>query len=261
MKPAAFSIGSPPEWAIDLAIAAGIGVFLGVIGPFGSYLSGPMEKRIAFWVGALVIGFTTFSLMVRWSIRLGRRLDLPDWLALGGSVALVSAPASLAISLFSVWFWQDRFTMNQPWGKWYGETLVLAEPLAFGLYFWSNRNLLATSPAPTSPPVASTKGADFRERLPARLGRDLLCLQMEDHYVRAHTPLGSDLILMALKDALDELEGVDGLQVHRSWWVARRAVSGSGLDGRNTVLHLSNGLIAPVSRASVAKLRAAGWLD
>jgi DNA-binding LytR/AlgR family response regulator len=30
--------------------------------------------------------------------------------------------------------------------------------------------------------------------------------------------------------------------------------------GRNLILRLSNGLEVPVSRASVAKLRAAGWL-
>ena len=33
-------------------------------------------------------------------------------------------------------------------------------------------------------------GGRFLDRLPPRLGRDLLCLQMEDHYVRAHTARG-----------------------------------------------------------------------
>ena len=88
-----------------------------------------------------------------------------------------------------------------------------------------------------------------------------MCLQMEDHYVRAHTPLGSDLILIPLKDAVAELTGVEGLKVHRSWWVAKRAVGRSILNGRNCGLRLSNGLDVPVSRASIAKLRAAGWLS
>ena len=46
-----------------------------------------------------------------------------------------------------------------------------------------------------------------------RLAPNLLCLQVEDHYVRAHTASGSDLMLIALKDAIAELEGVEGLQV------------------------------------------------
>jgi DNA-binding LytR/AlgR family response regulator len=50
------------------------------------------------------------------------------------------------------------------------------------------------------------------------------------------------------------------MQVHRSWWVARAAVADSGLNGRNLILRLKNGLEAPVSRPTVAKLKAAGWL-
>ncbi len=83
---------------------------------------------------------------------------------------------------------------------------------------------------------------------------------MEDHYVRAHTARGSDLILIPLKEAMAELEGVDGLQVHRSWWVAREAVAEPLTSGRNLTLRLTNGLEAPVSRASIARLKAAGWL-
>jgi len=56
------------------------------------------------------------------------------------------------------------------------------------------------------------------------------------------------------------LSRVEGLQVHRSWWVARRAIAGVERDGRNLRLKLIDGETAPVSRASVAKLRAAGWL-
>jgi DNA-binding LytR/AlgR family response regulator len=78
--------------------------------------------------------------------------------------------------------------------------------------------------------------------------------------VRAHTARGSDLILIPLKDAIAELEGVDGLQVHRSWWVARGAVAEALSSGRNLTLRLTNGLEAPVSRASIATLRATGWL-
>jgi DNA-binding LytR/AlgR family response regulator len=75
--------------------------------------------------------------------------------------------------------------------------------------------------------------------------------------VRAHTDLGSDLILTPLRAAMAE---IDGLQVHRSWWVARSAVTAALVDGRKHSLRLTNGLDVPVSRASVAKLRALGWL-
>jgi DNA-binding LytR/AlgR family response regulator len=88
----------------------------------------------------------------------------------------------------------------------------------------------------------------------------LIALEMEDHYVRAHTMLGSDLILMRMRDAIAELAGVPGMQVHRSWWVAQAAVAAVERDGRNVRLELANGLRAPVSRERVAALREAGWI-
>ena len=119
---------------------------------------------------------------------------------------------------------------------------------------------------PSSPQEAAwtadplTADGGFLDRLPPRLGRDLLCLQMEDHYVRAYTARGSDLVLTPLKEAIAELGAVDGLQVHRSWWVARAAVAEPLVRGRSVALRLTNGVEAPVSRAQVARLRAAGWL-
>jgi DNA-binding LytR/AlgR family response regulator len=83
---------------------------------------------------------------------------------------------------------------------------------------------------------------------------------MEDHYVRLHTQQGSVLVLMSLGQALEELGGLDGLQVHRSWWVARHAVESVVEEGRNLRLMLKGGIEAPVSRANVARLRAAGWI-
>ena len=84
-------------------------------------------------------------------------------------------------------------------------------------------------------------------------------VEAEDHYLRVHTDRGSDLILMRLSDALAELEGLEGAQTHRSWWVARDAVRGvTRGDGRAT-LTLEGGLSAPVSRRYARALREAGW--
>ena len=83
---------------------------------------------------------------------------------------------------------------------------------------------------------------------------------MEDHYLRVHTALGSDLILLRMRDAVAELDGLDGAQVHRSWWVARRAVEKIERDGRNVRLVLATGLVAPVARNMVPVLKSGGWL-
>jgi DNA-binding LytR/AlgR family response regulator len=100
----------------------------------------------------------------------------------------------------------------------------------------------------------------FLERLPPRLrGAEIHAVQAEDHYLRVHTTRGSDLILMRLADAIVELDGLDGAQTHRSWWVARAAVQDvRRSDGRATLV-LPMGIEAPVSRNNLPALRDRGW--
>ena len=65
--------------------------------------------------------------------------------------------------------------------------------------------------------------------------------------------------VLPLADALAELEGLEGAQTHRSWWVARDAVRDVARgDGRAT-LTLDGGLSVPVSRRHARALRAASW--
>ena len=98
------------------------------------------------------------------------------------------------------------------------------------------------------------------DRLPPRFGSGrLIALEAEDHYLRIHTDLGSDIILMRMVDAVALLDTVPGARVHRSWWVARSAVEGSSsIDGRTT-LRLATGLAVPVSRSMRPALAAQGW--
>ena len=119
---------------------------------------------------------------------------------------------------------------------------------------------VAAPPAPTPAPTAGMPAA-FAERVPPRLrtGR-LLALTAEDHYLRVHTDQGNDLVLMRMADAVAMLADVPGARVHRSWWVARAAVTGSRRDGDRLFLTLENGLAVPVSRAERPALAAAGWI-
>ena len=101
----------------------------------------------------------------------------------------------------------------------------------------------------------------FLKRIPNGIAGDLLSLRTEDHYLRIHTTAGSDLILFRLKDALAELNGADGMQVHRSYWVARDAIEVIERKGRKTMLVLKNGQHVPVSESFMPAVRDAGWLD
>jgi hypothetical protein len=120
--------------------------------------------------------------------------------------------------------------------------------------------LVRRTPTQTHAAPASAPPPKFLSRLPSRLaGGEIFAVEAEDHYLRLHTSLGQDLILMRLADAVAELEGVEGAQTHRSWWVAKAAVTAAErADGRAT-LTLKDGAEVPVSRGFAKQLRAAGW--
>ena len=98
----------------------------------------------------------------------------------------------------------------------------------------------------------------FLERLPAKYrGAALYAVSSEDHYLRVHTDRGEELILMRLSDAMRELEGADGLQTHRSWWVARDGVAEVARENGRQKIVLKSGVEAPVSRSFAAEVKAA----
>ena len=114
---------------------------------------------------------------------------------------------------------------------------------------------------PAVAPQSSTPSSNpLTDQLPSELGSDVIALEMEDHYVRVHTALGSELVLMRLRDAMAHVADIEGHQVHRSWWVARGAVEDVRREGRNIRLILARGIEAPVARAQVSELKVAGWL-
>ncbi len=248
--------GEPREWARELATAAAAGLFLGLVGPFGSYLNQSRLTVLGYWIGALLLGAILFGLTLRPAVRLAPRLGVPTLPALAAATVLAAIPMSLLCHALAMALWPatiHRIGLL----VWYGQTLLISAPLACGYAMTagvSRPSGKAAEPPSRSPDATS----DLLSRLPSQLGRELLALQMEDHYVRAHTSRGSVLILIPLRQAVAELAGIPGMKIHRSWWVARDAVTGAVQDGRNLRLRLANGLEAPVSRVNVAAVRQAG---
>lgn len=95
-------------------------------------------------------------------------------------------------------------------------------------------------------------------RAPPHLGRELLAMEAEDHDLRVHTSVGSDLLLMRMRDAVTELAPPDGLRVHRSRWVTRTGVERAARNGTGLALPLRSGLTVPVARAQRRAVRE--WL-
>jgi DNA-binding LytR/AlgR family response regulator len=244
-------IGSRRDWTQDFAVSGVVGVFLGAVGPFGSYINGPPWQRIAYWTAAVWVGLVAYGIAVRFVM--SRRLSPPLTVAaLAVAVVAIAFPFAVGIDLAAPAVWPALSGFS--YSTWYAQVLVVSSPMVagFALLERARERRRAASDARQLP---------VDEGLLAAAPAEVLCLQMEDHYVRVHTARGSRLVLATLAQAIAALKGAPGLQVHRSWWVAEKAVSGAVADGRNIRLQLVNGLTAPVARSSVAAVRAAGWLE
>jgi len=250
----------------DIPWMLGISLVLAVIGPFGTFDSMSFAQRLPYF---LVAGFSTW-LLVTGLIRLLLRWDaLDSWHAVARAAlagALAAIPGSLVV------FGLEAALRTTPpvrallWLIPNHALLTISISVVIGLFVQQRlrqeadieRARVAALPTPT-PTIEPAAEANFFRRIPPALGRDLLALEMEDHYLRIHTAVGSDLILLRLRDAMAELGDTAGLQVHRSWWVAQGAVQAANRDGQKLTLILRNGLEVPVSKTRREAVRAAGW--
>ena len=94
------------------------------------------------------------------------------------------------------------------------------------------------------------------ERLPPQKRGELLRLSVQDHYTQIVTTRGQQLVLLRFADALKELGHTEGLQVHRSHWIADADVP--LLRKRAGRLHVitKDGTEIPVSRSYSAAVQA-----
>lgn len=259
---------APRFW---LAIA-GAGVLLGIVGPFDTYAQLSLPARLAYWsvtaaatyfvaVGSVALmasawrrrRVTTLPLLalfgalaglpvsgVVWAINAAvfpGDLQEPLPLSLAASIVVVTALITVLLATFA-----HQFAMP---------TLELAGAAA--------KDNLAAEPVTTARPPAP-KRPKILDRLPAEQRGNLSHMTVQDHYVEVRTERGKAMLLMRLADAIAETEGVEGLQIHRSHWVAAEMVAETVRLGGRLMLRMKDGTLLPVSRSYIDAVRQAGIL-
>ena len=231
--------------------------------------------RLVFWLLHTGLGVALFVVLNRWIVRLGGERWLGNWgaIAAAGLIgAMFLAPAALLVEgLLQVP--EDLDSPGEAWleGRgWLGavvaEYLQIVLPatalwLALNAPWLLRLDFSGSSPGTrergkpvsntgdrTEEPHAELPTSPFLDRIPSAMGQDLVALSSELQYLRVYTKKGKALILHSLREAVDLLEGIDGMQVHRSHWVANQHVRRLAREGRNVRLVMSNGLEIPVSR-------------
>jgi hypothetical protein len=253
--------------ASALVLATGV-LVIGLSGPFGTWADLSLPVRVAYW--AIAIGVP--AALQSW-------LSFLIWRLTGWAPPRVGLAAGLAGAL-PVW----AFILVMETALPFPAPMTALQLLpAVGVPLIAVTvlvNLIAparpvSEPVPPGPiprtpaggdgaaPMAARPGARFLERLPPRLGRTLVCVQAQGHYLEVTTRLGRTIILLPISQAEVELAGLPGIRVHRSWWVSlpevRRVIVQSG----RMELELAppetggEGRRVPVARAMVRRVRVA----
>jgi hypothetical protein len=240
---------SPLVTSVYGAIA--LGVFLGFAGPFGSFQSLASPQRYAFWFALVAAGYGLAIATLQILRPAAAFARLPKLAA----IVLVGLIATLPMMFVVAWGLEVVLPgRSTPPGRLVSLYFSVAavELVIAGIVMWPF--LDRPSPAPAAEDLSAER---FFERVPDRLGRDLLALEAQDHYVLVHTRRGSALISMQLGEAVQMLPARLGFRAHRRWWVARKDVAGLRRDGSQTLIELTGGLTVPVGRTYLAAVRAA----
>jgi LytTr DNA-binding domain len=244
--------------AIELLMILGIGLALGLIGPFDTYeIATPL--RLAYWMTFGVAGYAIFRPLVTVGEWVSETLSLSRFLGIGIALLIAAMPMTLLVAALLF-----RFDVAQAL-RWDGIGLLYFQVWLIGFLTNGFFQLLFRKAgvnialAVAAPSVQPKRECGFVDRLPVGFG-PLLALRGEDHYVRAIGEAREELVLMRLRDAMMELAPIEGMAVHRSWWVARAAIKSFRRDGRALTLILYNGSEVPVARENAPKIRKAGWL-
>lgn len=247
-----------------LAAAGAIGLLLAALGPFGTFAQLDWGPRLVFWVGTVGTNWLLSEAAVRAVARAARgalaRYRVAFLLA---AAVVVSLPGTAVVEVFHALVG----LAPGPLAALYWKVLLLTAVIMLVVHRPAPAPADAVAPAvggtpadePPRPPGATGAADLFAQRMPPGLGGHLLWLEMEDHYLRIHTDEGQALILCRMEDAARELQA-RGLRVHRSYWVARRAVASSERDNGRLWLRLVDGRRIPVGKTYRAAVRAAGWL-
>jgi|GEM_PF-1341712 len=229
------------------AVLVGIGFAL--IGPYGTYLTMPISFRLWYWEAIILFGFSLW-----WCLQtLFKRLFPGQPYALQEAAVIMPFAMLNSVYLVSFHHWLNTTKGTRiptVWTDYFISHLILSSVVIVPAIILARRFVLQVEAR------AGGEAIDFlTEKLPPKLrGQTPYALAAEGHYVRIYTSRGDDLITMKFEDALRAVVGLNGLQTHRSWWIALDEIVETKAAGSAYEATLRSGLKVPVSRRRKADL-------
>lgn len=242
-----------------LAAMAVVALLMGFAGPFGTYELLPLAARLGYWAAIVLAtygvgyGFGVVAVPL-----VGRRIRT-RWLRMALVSTASGIPITVAVVLVNlVTFGSDGWDVIELAELWVSVTVISLGVMLISVLV--DQSLARAREHVPTPDAAGAEAGQPRvlERLPLPQRGNLVSLSVSDHYVDVVTTRGHGLVLMRLSDAIAETAPVQGLQIHRSHWVAVDAVARSVRADGKLQLELRDGRRLPVSRSYLKAVRQAG---
>ena len=241
-----------------IALVGVIALFV-VIGPFGTYDSLTPIERLGYWGIAMSANWLVCGSVMTLALANARIGSRRHYLTIAGAALVAAVPGTGVVytveSLFRPGYLPEGLLLTI-----YPSVALLMLVIGYAVTATVARQHqdFNGEGSASSAEMGTSSKVRFLDRLPAELGRDLVYVRVVDHYVQVITTAGSTLVLMRFTDAITELEGANGLRVHRSYWVARDHVVETMRENGRTILRLTADHKVPVSRSYLADVRNAG---
>ncbi|MEO0818081.1 MAG: LytTR family DNA-binding domain-containing protein [Pseudomonadota bacterium] len=226
---------------------------IGHAGPYGTYEAMPVLQRMLYWTAIIMLPWALFQALLAFGRRMLPNLSplqltaliMPAFAIVGSAVTLVF---NIALGQMSAARFLSDWSMSI--AVWLGFSFLIILPL----------QIIGATLAREQRQTGGAAMLDFlKQKLPVHLrAADLIAMGAEDHYVRVFTSDGDTLIHMRFGDAVSALEGYNGVQTQRSWWIALDQVEADTFNSRlGEHITMVSGLKVPVSRRKRASVRSA----
>lgn len=240
-------------------IVGAVSVITAMAGPYFTLSRLSFPERLVYWGTTVSVSAVVMTALSVFGYH-AQRLSRLHW----AGVAVLSSAAGLLPVIGTIFLAEGLATgFAAGWAQGYdlgALVLSVAPPLVFVTLAVHAVLHHQGGDARADVPPAFSAASLLQGKLPHHLGREIVSVQAQDHYIEVTTPKGSALILMRLGDAVRDLAPLGGMQVHRSWWVNPAHVTRSEKGTSGPELVLSTGARVPVGRSFRKALRAAGLL-
>lgn len=222
-------------------------IVLGLLGPFGTFNILSLPTSLIFWFSVTALGLTILvplNIVTKRIFGSGRHRFFYDVVQTPVFTLIYLEPLQRLI----IWYAKGE----EVFGRVHTTMAIVAATLFLILI----REIAIALRRPSAhahnnqpnEPLQQAAPCPLTARLPDNTDPVIWSVSSDNHHIIVRGPTSQSVVLMRFSDALLALSTRQGVQVHRSHWVADEAIGSWMVDGHRLAIQLHDGHMIPVSK-------------